>query len=449
MRPQRPYYTGRRFRSRMKILAFTAGAAQMYCGSCLRDNTLAAELKRQGHDITLMPIYTPTRTDEPNVSDPRVFMNGITVCLEQQSAFFRKTRWLLDRLWDAPWMIRLATKTSIAVDPHVLGAMTVSMLRGENGYQRKDIGKLTSWLAEEPKPDIVTLPNCLLSGLAKPIRQAVGRPLCCTLQGEDLFLSQLPEPFRSQAWELIRANVADVDGYVAVSEFAAGYWREQLAIAASKMHVVPLGINLEGCDTAMRVSPDSFTVGYLARVAPEKGLHLLAESYIRLRRETDFGDAVLEAAGYLAPEHRGYLRGIEKQMKDAGFAAEFRYRGELDRVNKIEFLRGLDLLSVPCTYDEPKGISVLEAMANGVPVVQPRRGAFPEMLARTGGGLLVEPDDPESLARAIHALWKDRAQLAELGRRGALGVREHYHAPAMAVRAVEVYRSVGPLAVHA
>jgi len=73
----------------MKILAFTAGAARMYCGSCLRDNALAAELKRQGHDVILLPIYTPTRTDEANVSDSRVFMNGITVCLEQQSAFFR------------------------------------------------------------------------------------------------------------------------------------------------------------------------------------------------------------------------------------------------------------------------------------------------------------------------------------------------------------------------
>jgi glycosyltransferase involved in cell wall biosynthesis len=277
----------------------------------------------------------------------------------------------------------------------------------------------------------------------------VGRPLCCTLQGEDLFLSQLPEPFRRQAWELIRANVAHVDAYVAVSEFAAAYWREQLAISARRMHVVPLGINVDGCDPAMRVHPDRFTVGFLARIAPEKGLHLLVESYIRLRRETDFGGAALEAAGYLAPECRGYLRTIEAQMKGAGLGGEFRYRGEMDRVNKIEFLRDLDILSVPCTYDEPKGISVLEAMANGVPVVQPRRGAFPEMLGRTGGGVLVEPDDAGSLAQAIHGLWKDRGRLAELGRRGALGVREHYHVSHMAATAVEAYRKVGRLAVHA
>src|ERR1019366_7704719 len=222
---------------------------------------------------------------------------------------------------------------------------TVSMRRGEDGYQRKDLGKLTSWLAAEPQPDIVTLPNCLLSGLAKPIRQAVGRPLCCTLQGEDLFLSQLPEPYRSQSWELIRANVAHVDGYAAVSEFAAAYWRRELGIPAHRMHVVPLGINLEGCDTGLRFHSDRFKVGYLARVAPEKGLHLLAESYLRLRRETDFGGAVLEAAGYLAPEHRGYLRSIEKQMKDAGLAHEFHYRGALDRAGKLAYPGRLDLFS--------------------------------------------------------------------------------------------------------
>jgi len=452
----------------MKILAFTAGAAQMYCGSCLRDNTLAAELKRQGHDIVLLPLYTPTRTDEPNVSESRVFMNGITVCLEQESVFFRKTRWLLDRLWDSQWMIRLASKTSIAVNPRVLGEMTVSMLRGERGFQLKDIRKLTSWLSGEAPPDIVTLPNCLLSGLAKPIREAVGRPVCCTLQGEDLFLSQLAEPYRSQAWELIRANVAHVDGYVAVSEFAADYWRRELRVPAHKIHVVPLGITLGDSGTGipacvglgsgagkttqagMPVPPrDSFTIGYLARVAPEKGLHVLAEAYILLRRRGELQGAKVEAAGYLAPEHRAYLRSVEKQFDAAGLPHEFRYRGELDHDGKIEFLRGLDVFSVPCTYDEPKGLSVLEAMAAGVPVVQPRRGAFPVMMQRTGGGLLVDPGNPASLAEGIRGLWEDRELAAALGRRGALGVREHYDAARMAARALEAYRIVAATPVHA
>ena len=414
----------------------------MYCGSCLRDNALAAGLKRQGHDVILQPLYTPTRTDEPNVSEPQVLLNGISVCLDQEAAFFRKPHPLLDRLWDAPWMMKLAARTSIRVNPRLLGEMTVSMLRGEEGLQLKEIRKLAAWLAGQAPPDIVTLPNSLLIGLARPIRQALRRPVCCTLQGEDLFISQLLEPYRAQALELIRAGVEQVDGFVAVSRFCAEDSCNRLGIPERKMQVVPLGINLEGYEAGPRPFRNEFTVGFFARIAPEKGLHLLAESYLLLRRESDFRGATLEAAGYLAPEHRGYLREIERRMADAGFAHEFRYRSELDRASKIEFLRSLDVLSVPSTYDEPKGIFLLEAMAGGTPVVQPRRGAFPEILEKTGGGILVEPDDASSLAQGIYRLWKDRELAAELGRRGAQGVREHYTAAHMASRAAEAYANI-------
>jgi glycosyltransferase involved in cell wall biosynthesis len=408
----------------------------MYCGSCLRDNTLAAELKRQGHHVVLLPLYTPTRTDEPNVSEPTVFLNGISVCLCQEAAFFRRPRPLLDRLWDAPWMLKLASQTSIRVNPHSLGAMTVSMLRGEAGHQLKDIRKLTTFLRTEEPPDIAILPNSLLIGLARPIREALHRPVACTLQGEELFLNQLLEPYRSQALELIRAKVEDVDGFLAVSEFSADYWQSKLGIPDRKLHVVPLGIDADSYGPPARVPGGRFKVGFFARVAPEKGLHLLAESYVRLRRESDFSGSALEVAGYLAPEHRGYLHSVERLMKDAGLAHEFHYRGELDRAQKIEFLRSLNILSVPSTYDEPKGIFLLEAMASGVPVVEPRRGAFREILERTGGGIMVEPGDAASLADGIYSLWKNPELAAELGRRGAEGVRQFYSASQMAARAL-------------
>jgi glycosyltransferase involved in cell wall biosynthesis len=433
----------------MKILAFTAGAAQMYCGSCIRDNALAAELKRQGHDIILLPIYTPTRTDEENVSEEKVVFGGISVYLEQHLGLFRKTPWLLDKLWDSRWALKLASRRSIAVDPRLLGELTVSTLRGEQGFQRKEFQKLKNWLRHEPTPDIVTLPNSLLIGLARPIREAVGRPVCCTLQGEDLFLSQLPEPYQARSLELIRANVEHVDGFAAVSEYYADFMCRYLRIPEHKMHVVPLGINLAGYDPGLRLHGNCFTVGYFARVAPEKGLHALVEAWLHLRRETEFSGATLEVAGYLAPEHHAYLARVEGRMKDAGLAHEFRYRGVLDRAHKIDFLRNLDILCVPSTYDEPKGLFLLEAMANGVPVVQPRRGAFPEILEKTGGGILVEPDNTAKLAEGILSLWKDRERVEELGRRANAGVREHYSVERMAARALEVYRNIASARVYA
>jgi glycosyltransferase involved in cell wall biosynthesis len=222
-----------------------------------------------------------------------------------------------------------------------------------------------------------------------------------------------------------------------------------LGIPERKMHVVPLGVNLKGYDATLRLHSNCFTVGYFARVAPEKGLHALADAYIKLRRETEFGGSALEVAGYLAPEHRTYLHGVERRMKEAGLDHEFRYRGALDRPHKIDFLRNLDVLCVPATYDEPKGLFLLEAMANGVPVVQPRRGAFREIVEKTGGGILVEPDDTASLAQGIFRLWKEPALLEQLGRRGVEGVREHYSAGSMAARALEVYGVIASQRAHA
>ena len=434
----------------MKILSLTAGAARMYCGSCLRDNALAAELVRQGHDVRLQPLYTPTRTDEPNVSQPLVFLNGISVCLDQQAAFFRRPHRLLDRLWDAPWMLKLASRTSIAVDPHQLGAMTVSMLRGEEGFQLKEIRKLTDWLRGLEPPAIVVLPNSLLSGLARPIRGALNRPVCCTFQGEELFLDQMPESYRTQSLDLIRANAASIDGFVAVSRYSAAYWTQRLGLPEAETRVVPLGINLDGYPTC-RPAPAGgpYRIGFLARIAPEKGLHLLAEGYRRLRRDPGFSPSVLEAAGYLAPEHRGYLHTIEREMKDAGLAREFRYHGELDRASKIEFLHRLDVLSVPAVCDEPKGIPLLEAMAAEVPVVQPRRGAFVEILEQTGGGLLIDADDPDALAEGIRRLRCDPALAAALARAGAQSVRERFTVAHMAGHALEAYRSIAVLTAHA
>ncbi|HTQ55952.1 MAG TPA: glycosyltransferase family 4 protein [Bryobacteraceae bacterium] len=433
----------------MKILALTAGAAQMYCGSCIRDNALAAELKAQGHDIVLLPIYTPTLTDETNVAAHKIFFGGISVYLEQHSGLFRYTPALIDRLWDSEWALKLAARRSIPVNPHLLGEMTVSMLRGENGRQRKEIHKLTAWLRHEPAPDIVTLPNSMLIGLAQPIRETLRRPVCCTLQGEDLFLSQLTEPYRTQALDLIRANAGHVDAFAAVSDYYAEFMCRFLEIPRQKMHVVPLGVNLKGYDASLRLHSNCFTVGYFARVAPEKGLHVLADAYIKLRRETEFGGSALDVAGYLAPEHRAYLHTVERSMKQAGLDHEFRYRGALDRPHKIDFLRNLDVLSVPATYDEPKGMFLLEAMANGVPVVEPRRGAFPEIVEKTGGGILVKPDDAGALAQGIFSLWKDPEALAALGRSGVAGVREHYSAARMAERALALYAMIAAAPANA
>lgn len=427
----------------MKILSITAGAAGMYCGSCLRDNALAAELMRRGHDVMLLPLYTPTLTDEANVSGEKVFFGGISVYLQQHLGVFRKTPWLLDRLWDSSVALKAASGRGVQTDPRLLGELTVSMLKGEDGFQRKEVYKLLHWLRSEPLPDVVNLPNSLLTGLAEPLRKGLDRPICCTLQGEDLFLEGLPDPYRGQAMDLIRANTRFVDTFVAVSGYYADFMADYLGIPGNKIRTVPLGINLDGYEAQPFSRSDVFTVGYFARIAPEKGLHVLCDAYRRLRERGELPSACLEAAGYLGQEHKAYFDGINRQMKDWGLGDEFHYRGSLNRGEKIKFLQSLDVFSVPATYDEPKGMSLLEALAAGVPVVQPRRGAFPEIIEETSGGILVEPQSAESLADGIFSIWKNPALAEELSRQGYAGVRESYSVARMADRALEVYTELG------
>src|ERR1051325_4867281 len=414
----------------------------MYCGSCLRDNAMATELMARGHDVILLPVYTPTFTDEPNVSRDHVVLGGISAYLEQYVPLFRKTPRWLDRLWDSKAVLDLASRRSISTNPKMLGEMTVSVLKGEDGFQRKEIDKFLDWLKNEAPPDVINLPYTLLLGLAEPIKQALKAPLLCTLQGEDLFLDNLQDPHRTQSLNLIRDHLPHVDLFLSVSEYYAGFMTGYLGIPEEKIRVVPLGINPQGFELRERNREGPFTVGFLARIAPEKGLHVLAEAYRILRQSGELDQARLEAAGYMAADCKSYLNRIRKHLKHAGLDGEFHYHGVLDRTEKIAFLRKLDVMSVPATYDEPKGVSLLEAMACGVPLVQPRRGAFTEIVENTGGGLLVQPDDPQSLADGILKLVKDKRLAEELSANGFRGVREHYTAANMADRGLEAYQNV-------
>jgi glycosyltransferase involved in cell wall biosynthesis len=423
----------------VKITYITAGAGGMYCGSCIRDNSLAAALTGRGHDVTLLPLYTPTRTDEQNVSQHRVFFGGISVYLEQYLSLFRKTPWLLDRLWESPWLLRAVAGRGVETRPDQLGALTVSVLEGSHGHQRKELDKLVHWLRGQPRPDVVDISNSMLIAIAEPLRAALGCPINCTLQGENIFMEGLLEPFRSRAKELISAQLSHVDSFVAVSDYYAGFMSRYLGIQGARMHVVPLGVNVDRFTPAPVREPGPFTIGYLGRIAPEKGLHLLCDAYRNLRERGKLDGCRVEVAGYLGPEHAAYWQSIEQEVTRWGLADEIHYRGELNLDQKVAFLQGLDLFVVPAVYDDPKGMSLIEAMACGVPVVAPRRGSYTELLERTGGGVLVDPDDLEGLEETLRRLEGDRPSLAESAQHAVEGVREHYHVGEMVTRALDVY----------
>jgi glycosyltransferase involved in cell wall biosynthesis len=418
----------------MRIASITAGAAGMFCGSCMRDNTLAAALNALGHDTLLLPTYTPIRTDEPNVSLNQVFFGGINVYLQQKSRLFRRSPWWFDRLLNFPRLLKWASRLGVSIKPEDLGQLTISMLEGRLGNQHKELMKLAHWLQRDWRPDVVLLTNVLLSGIIPMLKEQLKVPIAATLQGDDIFLEALPESFRNRAIELIRSNCAAVDGYIATCRYYADFMAGYLGLPRDRVHVVYPGINLAGFDAASVLRPANKipVIGYFARIAPEKGLHLLAEAFIRLRSQPEAPPARLHFSGWLGEHNRSYLEGIQAKLASAGLANDVERVESPTLADKVRFLSQLDLLSVPTPYREPKGLYVLEALALGVPVVQPRHGSFPELIEQTGGGLLVNPDDPADLADGLLRLLKDGGLRHDLGRRGMEAVRERFTAECMA-----------------
>ena len=429
----------------MRVAYITAGAGGMYCGSCIHDNTLAAALMRLGVDVTLVPTYTPLRTDEESVSLERVFYGGINVYLEQKSALVRRLPPWATRPLDRPGLLRWAAgRLAGATEARDLGALTLSVLRGEEGRQRRQLEELCRWLSRDLRPDLVQLTNTMFAGLAGPLKRALGRPVLCGVQGEEIFLDRLVEPFRAQAREELRRRAAEVDGFLSPSAAYADFMAGYLDVPRDRFHVVPLGLRLEGHGPPPEAGrgPGPFRIGFLARICPDKGLHVAAGA-LRLLAERLGPEAVrLEAAGWLGPADRAWFEEVKGGLEADGLA--FEYLGSVDRAGKIEFLRSLHALTVPAPYHEPKGLYVLEALANGVPVVQPRHGAFPELVEGTGGGLLVDAAEPEAVAAGLQVLHEDEEHRLRLGRRGRAAVHERYGDAVMAERTREVYERFLP-----
>ena len=387
-------------------------------------------------------MYTPVRTDEEGVGIDHVAFGGINVFLQQHSTLFRHTPWAFDRLLDRPGLLRWATSRSASVRPERLGPMAVSMLEGEHGRQRKEVEKLVQWLGREIRPDVVHLNNAMLIGVAREITHRLGIPVVCSLSGEDSFLEKLPEPYRGQALGVLRERVADAAALVAMNGYFADFMAGYLSVPRERIRVIPAGLNLAGHGTRHSGSRRP-TIGFIARVCPDKGLDQLAAALKLLAADPDLPPVCVRAAGYLDSADRPYLAEIVRQMADAGLAERFEYIGELDRAAKIAFLQSLDVFCLPTVYHESKGLSVLEAWANGVPAVLPAHGAFPEMIEDTGGGVLCEPGDPAALAAGLKRMIVKPDFAAACGRRAQQNVRQRYNAEVMARRMVELYQALG------
>jgi glycosyltransferase involved in cell wall biosynthesis len=428
------------------VAYLTAGGAGMFCGSCMRDNALVAALAELDCEPLLIPLYTPVRTDEANVAVDRVFFGGVNVYLQQKSGLFRWIPRFLDGWLSSPWLLNRVASRSVSVDAKLLGDLTLSMVRGEDGRQRKEIARLVDWLQKEVQPDLVVLSNVLIAGSVPALKRELGVPVLATLQGDDIFWESLPESHREACLQEIRKLCRQIDGFITFSNYYADFMAKELAAPRDKFHLTPLGVSPPPvADEELKDETRPPRIGYFARMTPAKGFDRAVDAWLALRRRSNAPKAQFWAGGYLGESDRPFFNQQRDRIKAAGLEDDFRYIGSPDeRDEKFAFLKTLDVFSVPTAYREPKGIYVLEALACGVPVVQPDHGAFSEMVPASGGGLLVPPGDAGALADAWLRLLDDSVLRKRLGQAGRRWMQETMTPRKTAEATLEVFRKFLP-----
>lgn len=427
----------------MRVCYLVPGSGgTFYCQNCLRDYALVRALRRQGHDAILLPLYLPAFGDDADVNtNTPVFFGGINVYLQQHVPFFRKTPRWLDRLLDSRWLLKAASTREGSTNAADLGPMTLSMLEGRNGNQRKELDRLIEWLKGQDRPNVVHISNALLLGLAPEIKQTLGIPVVCSLQDEEPWVEAMPDPYARLCWEAIARNAAHVDKFVATSAWYAARMSKRLNIAQDRIAVVHLGVETNDFSPA-DTPPATPTLGFLSRLTEPLGFGLLVDAFIVLKQDPALKDLRLRATGGCTAADRPFVDSLRLKLHKHGFADAFDFVPDFQRTGRSEFLRTLSVLCTPVPNGEAFGIQLIEAMASGVPVVQPRAGAYPEIVDATGGGILYDPERDGALVEALRSLLCDPEKARGLGQRGRAAVVERFDVAREARDMLSVYETV-------
>ncbi|MFP4581102.1 MAG: glycosyltransferase family 4 protein [Candidatus Sumerlaeia bacterium] len=421
----------------MKIVYVTAGSGRWECDACLRDGDLARELKKQGHEVLFVPTYTPLIIeDAKEVASRRIFYGGINVYLRHRFSFMRHMPSLLLKIFDQPWILRLASRMEDMTDAKSLAQLTISVLQGEHGAQRKELMDMIQWLQSQMQPDAFVLPNSMFAGFAEPARRQLNCPVLCLLSGEDGFIDLFPEPERSECMKILREQSNKVDRFIVPNAYYRGYMADYLQIPEARFDIVPQCVNPEYYKPAEK-APEPFTIAFRHAMCPNNGLHILLEAWRLLRQDEELPPCRVRASGHLSGSDKPWFEAQLRKVREWGLADDFEYVGELVPEARGKFLAEANVLSVPVIYPEPIAMFVPEALISGIPAVLPRRGALTEWIEETGGGILVEPDNPEALALGIREIMLNPEKAKDMAEKGRQKVLADYTLEKMASSLVQ------------
>jgi glycosyltransferase involved in cell wall biosynthesis len=426
----------------MRIVQITPGAGGMYCGNCFRDNTLVAGFRREGHEVLMIPLYLPMTLDEEDqASGMPIFFSGVTVYLEQKVPLLGKMPEWMHKQLASPGLLKWASRRAAKTRASELGDLTLSMIKGEEGRQAREIDELIGYLKKHQQPDVISLSNALLLGMARRLKRELNTAIACNLQGEDAFLDALPESHRQITWSALAERCRDVDLFIAPTNYFGNLMTQRLGLPPEKVRVVYNGLELEGWRPAA-TAPNPPVLGYFARMCKEKGLHTVVEAFISLKKRNRVAHLKLHVGGAMGPNDEGFVNDLKLRLQGNAVLGDVTFFSNITREQKQQFFRRISVMSVPALYGESFGLYLLEAWAAGVPVVQPPVAAFPELVEASKGGVLASGTDPETLANAIEQLLLDENARAQAGRAALSAMQERFNAPEMTRRTIEAFRTV-------
>lgn len=425
----------------MKVVSIIPGfGGTFYCGNCLRDSAFVRSLREAGHDAITLPLYMPLSSNgfAPNPETP-VFYGAISLYVAQNFRLFRRMPQWMRKALNSPPMMRIAAKMSGSTRAAGLEEMTLSMLRGKEGFQAYELNELINFLKHHQKPDVVHLSNALLLGLAKSIREELQIPVVCTLQDEDVWVDVMDEPYRTQVWDLMSERAHDVSAFVTVSQFFADKIKQRMRIPEGKLHVVYLGVDPSkySVQSPNLVTP---TIGFLSRSNKGNGFEILVDALIKLKENPRFSNARLKVTGGRTGDDMKFIKKQLEKLQGKGFRNDIEFVEDFSTESLGNFFNGLTLLSVPVLKGEAFGLYQLESLASGIPIVQPAVGAFPEVVNASGGGLIFEPNTPEALATKLEEIISDHDQLMQLSVNGRKSIEEKFSSSVMVEKMVGVYK---------
>jgi glycosyltransferase involved in cell wall biosynthesis len=428
----------------MKITQITPGSGDnFYCENCLRDQALLKTLLAQGHHARIVPLYLPIKVDSPNVSiDAPIFYGGVNVYLQQKMDLFRKTPRWMDSVFDNRALLSRVSRKAGMTSSQDLGETTLSMLKGEDGRQVKELDRLVEWLSRDmERPDVIILSNVLLGGLAATLKKRLRVPVVSLLQDEEAFIDGLGEPYSKEAWDLIGKCCQEMDALIAVSRSYANRIAPRLDLDESKLHTLYMGIDINEYQPADS-PPDRPTIGFLSRMCPERGLDTLVDAFIMLKQNPDMKNCQMQISGGKSQADESFLRIIRRRLETAGVTGDVVFMPEFLGEERRQWLKELTVMCVPEKEEAAYGLFALEAQAAGVPIVVPRIGIFPELIDLTGGGVLVELNSPRFFSTVLSPLLLDPGSAHELGQKGRRGIKEHFDIHKTTANLIDLFNEI-------